>query len=53
MLDMVTSILAYGPPGGIDGSVAVKWVIIWTVLLGASLYLSLYYPQWFKMDDHH
>ena len=51
MLDIFASILAYGPPGGIDASVAVKWTVIWTVLLGGALYISLYYPQWLPMDE--
>lgn len=46
MVNMLTSLLAYGPLGGIDGSVAVKWTTIWTVVLGGLLYLSLYYPSW-------
>lgn len=51
MIDALTTIFAYGPPGGIDAGVAVKWVVIWTVLLGGSLYLSLFYPQWLKLDE--
>lgn len=50
MMDLST-ILAFGPIGGIDPAVAVKWVVIWTVLLGGPLYLSLYYPQWFKLEN--
>ena len=51
MMEILSTILAYGPPGGIDSGVAVKWVIIWTVLLGCPLYVSLFYPQWVKDDD--
>ena len=51
MIDVLTQILAYGPPGGIDAAAAVKWTVIWTVILGGSLYVSLYYPQWLPMDD--
>lgn len=51
MMDLMTTLLSYGPVGGIDPAVAVKWVIIWTVILGGSLYLSLFYPQWLKLDD--
>lgn len=51
MIDLMSAILAYGPPGGIDSAVAVKWVVIWTILLGGPLYISLYYPQWFPIDN--
>ncbi len=51
MLDMI---LAYGPIGGIDAGVAVKWVVIWTVVLGLSLYGSLaFYPSWVELEDDH
>lgn len=53
MLDIFTNLFAAGPPGGIDAGVAVKWTVIWTVVLGGALYLSLFYPQWLKMDDEH
>lgn len=49
MLDMI---LAYGPIGGIDPGVAVKWVSIWTVILGSSLYFSLaFFPSWVELED--
>jgi hypothetical protein len=51
MLDIFANLFAYGPPGGIDAGVAVKWVVIWTVILGGALYSSLYFPQWPKLDD--
>ncbi|MFA5506372.1 MAG: hypothetical protein WC423_13135 [Vulcanimicrobiota bacterium] len=53
MLEIFANLFAYGPPGGIEGGLAVKWVVIWTVILGGSLYLSLFYPQWLKLDDDH
>ena len=53
MLDIFANLFAYGPPGGITPGVAVKWTVIWTVLLGGSLYVSLFYPQWLRMDDEH
>lgn len=51
MMELMTTLLAYGPIGGIDAAVAVKWTVIWTALLGGSLYISLYYPQWLKLDE--
>ena len=42
--------LAYGPVGGIDPSVAVFWVVVWTVILGGSLYASLFVPAWLEPD---
>ena len=51
MMDLLNTIFAYGPIGGIDAAVAVRWTVIWTVVLGLPLYVSLYYPQWLKMDD--
>lgn len=51
MIELLSTILAYGPPGGIDSGVAVKWVIIWTLILGGSLYASLFFPQWVTDDD--
>ena len=44
-------LLAYGPVGGINPDVAVKWVIIWTVLLGGMLYGSLMFSrEWVELD---
>lgn len=51
MMDLLSTLLAYGPIGGIDPGVAVKWTVIWTVVLGGPLYISLYYPQWFPTDE--
>lgn len=51
MMELTTTLLSYGPIGGIDPAVAVKWVVIWTVLLGGALYASLYYPQWLNVDE--
>jgi len=51
MLEVLNTLFAYGPPGGIDAGEAVKWTVIWTVILGGSLYISLYYPQWVPTDD--
>lgn len=51
MLDLMTTLFSYGPPGGIDASVAMKWAVIWTVVLGGALYISLFYPQWVPTDD--
>lgn len=49
MLDLV---FAYGPIGGIDPAVAVKWVIIWTFVMGIMLYGSVvFFPPWVDMDD--
>jgi len=53
MLDIFANLFAYGPPGGIDPGIAVRWTVIWTVVLGGSLYVSLFYPQWLRMDDDH
>ena len=55
MLELLTP-FAYGPPGGIDAAEAVKWVVIWTVLLGGMLYGSvIFYPPWVEVGDeeHH
>ncbi len=56
MLEMLAP-LAFGPIGGIDASVAVKWVVIWTVVLGGMLYGSvIFFPQWVDTGDaeeHH
>ena len=51
MLDMI---LAYGPIGGIDPGVAVKWVVIWTVVMSLFLYGSLaFFPNWVELEDEH
>lgn len=51
MLDML---FAYGPPGGIDPNVAIKWIVIWTFLMGVSLYGSLaFFPAWVELEDDH
>ncbi len=42
---------AYGPVGGIDAGVAVKWVVIWSVILGGMLYASLYLKPWPDLED--
>ena len=42
--------LAYGPIG--DASVAVFWVVLWTVILGSSLYAAvIFLPPWVDMSD--
>lgn len=44
--------LAFGPIGGIDASVAVFWVVVWTIVLGGLLYGSvIFFPQWVDMSD--
>lgn len=51
MLEMITP-LAFGPIGGIDGSVAVFWATVWTIILGGMLYGSMvFFPQWVDMSD--
>lgn len=51
MMDMI---FAYGPIGGIDAGVAVKWAVIWTVVLGLMLYGSFaFYPTWVEVEDEH
>lgn len=55
MLDLLTP-FAFGPIGGIDAAVAVKWVVIWTVILGGMLYGSvIFFPPWVDTGegDHH
>lgn len=43
--------LGYGPIGGIDASVAVYWVCIWTAILGGALYGSLMFNrEWVELD---
>lgn len=48
--------LAFGPIGGIDPSVAVFWVVVWTIVLGGLLYGSvIFFPQWVDLgegEDH-
>ena len=47
MLENLPAILAYGPPGGINGSVAVFWLVTWTVIRGTLLYGSVIaLPAW-------
>lgn len=53
MLDIFANLFAYGPPGGITPGIAVYWTVVWTVVLGGALYVSLFYPAWLKMDDDH
>lgn len=52
--------IAFGPVGGIDAMVAVKWALIWTFVLGGMLYASLWCKPWpdtppshHHVDDHH
>mgnify|MGYP006981221200 CR=1 FL=1 len=52
MLSTMMELFAYGPIGGIDPGVAIKWVIIWTVVLGGMLYASLFAKPWPDLDDH-
>lgn len=52
MLETFAPLAAFGPIGGIDPSVAVFWIVLWTVVLGGILYASMvFYPQWVDMGD--
>jgi hypothetical protein len=44
--------LAMGPVGGIDSLVAVKWVLIWTAIMGFFLYGAvIFYPPWVDLGE--
>ena len=49
---MFFELLGFGPIGGIDPDVAVKWVVIWTVVLGGMLYGSLLFARdWPELES--